>query len=107
MSLFFIEIIKLFNNITNRKVHCIHKFSELHDIMFPVIKKKLEIMKTTTFYKSDEFYFEFSFDKLGPDVGLSYQYVNNIYGIKTFEICYSDWRTIAIDNNLIQIKTYL
>ena len=79
-------------------VNIIHKNDERYDIVVPIIRKKMEIMKRTQIDASG-FYFEFGFD-ICLDVGLCYRFTSNT---NRFEICYYDTR----NNGWKQIRTYL
>jgi hypothetical protein len=79
-------------------INVIHKNDERYIIFQPVIKKKLNILKTIDL-RGSEFYFEFGFD-VDTRVGLCYDYGFNEPGV--FEICYYDIR-----HKWEQIRTYI
>ena len=81
-----------------RYINIIHKHDERYNRIFPIITKKLEIMKIIEFDGAG-FYFAFSFD-ICNSVGLAYDY--NFSEEDQFEICYYDTR-----NGWEQIRTYL
>lgn len=81
-------------------INIIHKRDERYDMIKPLIKKKMEIMKTIEFDNSiPGYYFEFGFDMI--HVGLAYDY--HFSYKNNFEICYYDFR----EDKMIQKRTYM
>ena len=72
-------------------VNIIHKHDERYNIIYPIISKKIKIIKSIKeFYGGKGFYLEFSFDKQ-PMLWLTYWYNNN-NNSNYFEICYTDMK---------------
>ena len=73
-------------------VNIIHKHDERYNIIYPIISKKIKIIKNIKeFYGGKGFYLEFSFDKQ-PMLWLTYWYNNN-NNSNYFEICYTDMKS--------------
>jgi hypothetical protein len=89
-------------------INIIDKNDEKYNIVKPLIRKKIEILKkeTITIYGDGImtfFWFQFTFDGLN-DIGLCYCYGS--HGTDVFEICYYDSRAEWC-SGLEQIITYI